>query len=286
MFNKQNIIVMKKIRLIIPAITLLIMFIACSKEDSIENPEGKYLSEIIVKEHKKKFGEISEYGELYEQYKYNQDKTIAEFTTNYYVPVSYSRIKYTYRYTYDNKKRLIECDHYLSTLLREKRKYEYNSIDSVSRMLVYDDNGDLNEEWTYEYDNKKRLIKTVEKDIWVSNNFGYINEYKYEGSNVYIKSTNIDDGSLFGYFIFEYDSHDNLLQKTYINGDTGKESIEQKYEYQYDASDRIQRKSKKDSYSDSWTYYDYFYNEDGTINKISVSYSYKDNESELRYNYI
>lgn len=130
------------------------------------------------------------------------------------------------------------------------------------------------------------MIKTVEKDIWVSKNFGYISEYRYEGNNAYIEKTMLNDGSLFGNFIFEYDTHGNLLQETYINGDTGRESLEQKYEYQYDSSGRIQRKSKKESYSDSWTYYDYFYNEDGTINKISVSYSFKNDESELRYNYI
>lgn len=175
---------------------------------------------------------------------------------------------------------------YRFTLFEKKRKYEYNNLDSVSRMLVYDDDGDLNEEWTYEYDSQKRLIKTVEKDILVSNNFGYISEYRYEGNNVYIEKTMLNDGTLFGNFIFEYDTHGNLLQETYINGDTGRESLEQKYEYQYDSSGRIQRKSKKESYSDSWTYYDYFYNEDGTINKISVSYSFKNDESELRYNYI
>ena len=130
------------------------------------------------------------------------------------------------------------------------------------------------------------MIKTVEKDILVSNNFGYISEYRYEWNNVYIEKTMLNDFTLLGNFIFEYDTHGNLLQETYINGDTGRESLEQKYEYQYDSSGRIQRKSKKESYSDSWTYYDYFYNEDGTINKISVSYSFKNDESELRYNYI
>ncbi len=34
--------------------------------------------------------------------------------------------------------------------------------------------------------------------------------------------------------IYEYDSKGNLLQETYISEDTGKESIEQKYEYKYD----------------------------------------------------
>lgn len=265
----------------------MFMFSACSKENEESNNDKiGYLSEVVVKEHKKKFGEISEYGELYEQYKYNQDKTIAEFTTNYYVDIVSSRIEHTYQYIYDNKKRLIERNDYELTLFKERRKYEYNSIDSISRMLVYNDDGDLYEDWTFEYDNQRRLIKTVENDVWLSSNFGYISEYRYEGNNVYIEKTNIGDGSLFGNFIFKYDSHGNLLQETYINGDTGKESIEQKYEYKYDSLGRIQRKSKKELYSDSWIYYDYFYNEDGTINKISVSYSYKDDEFELRYNYI
>ncbi len=276
---------MKKI-LFLLAMLPMFVFSACSDDDEESDNGNRYLSEVVVKEHKKKFGEISEHGELYEQYKYNQDKTISEFTTNYYVDIVSSRIEHTYQYIYDNKKRLVERNDYELTLFKERRKYEYNSIDSVSRILVYDDDGDLHEDWTFEYDNQRRLIKTVENDIWLNSNYGYISEYRYEGNNVYIKKTSIGDGSLFGNFIFEYDSHGNLLQETYINGDTGKESIEQKYEYKYDSLGRIQRKSKKELYSDSWIHYDYFYNEDGTINKISTSYSYKDDEFELRYNYI
>lgn len=279
---------MKKMLFILPILVAL-FFVGCSSDGDGEpggNNGNKVLAEIVINEHEKKFGEINEYGELYEQYIYNPDGTLQEKTTNYYNALLDDRIDYNYKYEYDDKKRVVEMNEYTFTLFEKKRKYEYNNIDSVSRMLVYDDDGDLNEEWTYEYDSQKRLIKTVEKDIWVSNNFGYISEYRYEGNNVYIEKTMLNDGSLFGNFIFEYDTHGNLLQETYINGDTGRESIEQKYEYQYDSSGRIQRKSKKESYSNSWTYYDYFYNEDGTINKICVSYSYKDNESELRYNYI
>lgn len=279
---------MKKVLFILPILTTLFAFGGCSDDDREpeKNNGNKVLTEILVNEHEKKFGEISEYGELYEQYIYNQDGTLQEKTTNYYLAILGDRVERNYKYKYDDKKRVIETNEYELTLFKEKRNYEYNSIDSVSRMLVYDDDGDLNEEWTYEYDSQKRLIKTTEKDVWLDSNFGYISEYSYEGNNIYIKRTNINDGSLFGNFIFEYDSHDNLLQETYINGDTEKESIEQKYEYKYDSLGRIQRKSKKELYSDSWTHYDYFYNDDGTINKISISYSYKDDESELRYNYI
>lgn len=264
----------------------MILFTACSDDDKDLDGGIEYLSEIIVKDHEKKFGEISEYGELYEQYKYNQDGTIAEKTTNYYVNAVSSRIDHTYRYTYDSQKRLIERNDYTLTLLDKKYKYEYNNIDSVSHMMVYGDDGGLDEDWTFEYDDQRRLIKTTEKDVWLSKDFGYISEYTYEANNIYVVKHSIEDGSLFGRFIYEYDSKDNLLQETYISGDTGKESIEQKYEYVYDSLGRIQRKSKKAYLFDDWTYYDYLYNDDSTINKISISYSYKDDESELRYNYV
>lgn len=274
---------MKRILIMLPVMAILFFLTSCSEDEDFKTEEVEYLSEIIINEHEKKFGEISEYGELYERYIYNQDGTLQEKTTNHYLAGLGCRLERNYKYKYDEKKRVIEKNEYELTLFKKKYKYEYNSIDSVSRMFVYNDDGDLDEEWTYEYNNQKKLIRTTEKDAW---DFGYVSEYRYEGNNIYIEKTNIKDGSLFGNFIFEYDSHGNLLQEIFISGNTGKESIEQKYEYMYDTSGRIQRKSEKDYYSDYWTYYDYYYNEDGTINKISVSYSYKDDESELRYNYI
>lgn len=274
---------MKRILTMLPVMAILFFLTSCSEDEDFKTEEVEYLSEIIINEHEKKFGEISEYGELYERYIYNQDGTLQEKTTNHYLAGLGCRLERNYKYKYDEKKRVIEKNEYELTLFKKKYKYEYNSIDSVSRMFVYNDDGDLDEEWTYEYNNQKKLIRTTEKDAW---NFGYVSEYRYEGNNIYIEKTNIKDGSLFGNFIFEYDSHGNLLQEIFISGNTGKESIEQKYEYMYDTWGRIQRKSEKDYYSDYWTYYDYYYNEDGTINKTSVSYSYKDDESELRYNYI
>lgn len=274
---------MKKILIMLPAMVILFFITSCSEDEDSKTEEVEYLSEIIINEHEKKFGEFSEYGELYERYIYNQDGTLQEKNTNHYLAGLGCRLERNYKYKYDEKKRMIEMNEYELALFKKKYKYEYNNIDSVSRMYVYNDDGDIDEEWTYEYDNQKRLIRTTEKDAW---NFGYVSQYRYEGNNIYIEKTNIKDGSLFGNYIFEYDSHGNLLQEIFISGNTGKESIEQKYEYKYDSFGRIQRKSEKDYYSDYWTYYDYYYNEDGTINKISVSYSYKDDESELRYNYI
>ena len=72
----------------------------------------------------------------------------------------------------------------------------YNSIDSVSKMIVYDDDGDLYETWTYEYDNMKKLVKSTVVENWLSGNFGYINDYTYSGNNVTKTSYNLEDGPL------------------------------------------------------------------------------------------
>lgn len=288
---------MKKLIVMLAAMLPLFVFSGCSdNEDKVIDGEvvddgtgendGKILSEIIVNEHEKDFGEISDKGELYEQYIYNQDGTLAEKTTNYYVSVYGDRVENRYEYSYDGEKRMVEQNEYQLGVLEHKYRYEYNDIDSISKMTVYDGSGDLVEEWTYEYDSQRRLIKSIEKDVWMSSDFGYVSEYTYDGNNMYVTTKQISDGSLFGRYEYEYDSKRNLLQKIYISGDTGRESVEEKHEYEYDSVGRIKRKSSKEYYSsDDWTYYDYTYNEDGTINNIHISYSYKDDESELRYNY-
>ena len=288
---------MKKLIIMLAAMLPLFVFSGCSdNEDKVINGEvvddgtgendGKILSEIIVNEHEKDFGEISDKGELYEQYIYNQDGTLAEKTTNYYVAVYGDRVEKRYEYSYDGEKRMVEQNEYQLGALEHKYRYEYNDIDSISKMTVYDGHGDLMEEWIYEYDSQRRLLKTIEKDVWMNIDFGYVSEYTYDGNNMYVTTNQISDGSLFGRYEYEYDSKRNLLQKIYISGDTGRESVEEKHEYEYDSVGRIKRKSSKEYYSsDDWTYYDYTYNEDGTINNIHISYSYKDDESELRYNY-
>ena len=147
---------MKKILIMLPAMVILFFITSCSEDEDSKTEEVEYLSEIIINEHEKKFGEISEYGELYERYIYNQDGTLQEKTTNHYLAGLGCRLERNYKYKYDEKKRVIEKNEYELTLFKKKYKYEYNSIDSVSRMYVYNDDGDLDEEWTYEYDNQKR----------------------------------------------------------------------------------------------------------------------------------
>lgn len=58
---------MKKMLFILPILVAL-FFVGCSSDGDGEpggNNGNKVLSEIVINEHEKKFGEINEYGELY-----------------------------------------------------------------------------------------------------------------------------------------------------------------------------------------------------------------------------
>ena len=95
---------MKKILIMLPAMVILFFITSCSEDEDSKTEEVEYLSEIIINEHEKKFGEISEYGELYERYIYNQDGTLQEKTTNHYLAGLGCRLERNYKYKYDEKK--------------------------------------------------------------------------------------------------------------------------------------------------------------------------------------
>ena len=102
-----------------------------------------------------------------------------------------------------------------------------------------------------------------------------------------IEVTNrLDNGELFGTFIWEYDSHKNLLTETWINGETGKSTVQEDYSYEYNSKGQLTKRTSKGYYfKDELSYRDYYYNEDGTIERIHLSYSFKDDKSDLIYTY-
>ena len=72
---------MKRI-LFILAILPMFLFVSCSSDEEGEARE-KYLSEIIVKEHKYSFGSADTYGELYENYTYDSEGNLIKKKTNH-----------------------------------------------------------------------------------------------------------------------------------------------------------------------------------------------------------
>ncbi len=261
-------------------------FVSCGGEDDDNGTSSgdgkKYLAEITVKEHMWKYGERSTYGEDYENYKYDAKGNLVEKETNYYNPVVSSRSKYKYEYTYDEKNRLVEMDESWFNSWKYRFKYQYNDFDSVAAMQKYYSGGALCEEWTYEYDSNRRLLKATEKGSIID----YVHTYQYDGNKVIEVTNRLDNGELFGTFIWEYDSHKNLLTETWINGETGESTVQKNNSYEYNSKGQLTKWTSKDwVFTDRLSYRDYYYNADGTIERIHLSYSFKDEKSDLIYTY-
>ncbi len=281
---------MKKVLLLVMGFAAVLSLSCCSSDDDDNGNSGdsgkKYLAEVTVKEHPWKFGERTTYGEDYEDYKYDAKGNLIEKETNYYSSLLSGRDNYKYVYTYDDKNRLVEMNEYWLYSLNYKYKYQYNEFDSVSVMLKYNKDGKLYTEYTYEYDGSKRLSKLTERDALSSSGYGYVRKYSYSGNSVTEVTTMLKDGSPFGTMVWEYDSHHNLLKETWINDETGKSTIQKDNSYEYNTKGQLTRWTSKDwIFTDKLSYRDYYYNEDGTIERIHLSYSFKDDKSDLIYTY-
>jgi hypothetical protein len=281
---------MKKVLLLGMGFAAVLSLSCCSSDDDDNGNSGdsgkKYLAEVTVKEHPWKFGERTTYGEDYEDYKYDAKGNLIEKETNYYSSLLSGRNNYKYVYTYDDKNRLVEMNEYWLYSLNYKYKYQYNEFDSVSVMLKYNKDGKLYTEYTYEYDGSKRLSKLTERDALSSSGYGYVRKYSYSGNSVTEVTTMLKDGSPFGTMVWEYDSHHNLLKETWTNDETGKSTIQKDNSYEYNTKGQLTRWTSKDwIFTDKLSYRDYYYNEDGTIERIHLSYSFKDDKSDLIYTY-
>lgn len=231
-------------------------------------------------EYEWRFGEKSTYGDVYEKFVYNVDNKLISKETNY-KNAMVGRIPCYYTYTYDNKGHLIgSTETGLSSYIY---KYTFNSIDSIETMQKYGKDGKLDEAWTYTYDSHKRLIQAKQTyGVLIP----YVDDYSYSENNVKVVRHRVDNGELFGTTLYVYDEHKNLIKEIWINGDTGKEDLSTFNEYTYNAQGKVQRKTiHQYLFPENVTYNDYTYNSDGSIKSVHVSYSWKDDQSDLDYSY-
>lgn len=263
--------------------TTMVAFLSCSKDNDQSNQIKMKYSQITIMEYQWKFGEVSSYGDLYEQYTYDNNGNLIKSETNHYINSTIGRIPEYSSFQYDEHNHLIERNDYKLSLFVNKYKYTFNSIDSIATMDKYTENGTLSESWTYTYDNQRRLIQAKQTyDIIIP----YVDDYSYEGNNVTVVRHRADNGELFGTTLFEYDEHHNLLKETWTNGDTGKKDLEIYNEYSYNSDSKISKITSHGYYSkNDLTYKEYTYNSDGTIHRIHVSYSFKTDQSNLDYTY-
>ena len=265
-----------KAKIIIAIFLCNLFLLGCS---SNELKREQNLSAISITEHKQLFGKYQEEGRLREYILFNEDSTIAEKKKYYYKDDKCITHKWTY--IYDNKKRLIEENYYyIDTLsLNNKKVFEYNEIDSVSKLHFYLGNGELDTTFSFEYDNKKRLITKKENDLILGT---FISKYTYDTYLMRIDTYNED--TYWSTIIHEYDSFGNLLKQSYISAKNGQETIERQNKYTYTSTGKI--KHQESTHYESTIFKDFTYNDDETIQKIALSYPNKHTKSELRYNYI
>lgn len=253
---------------------------SCSNDDNNESKSNNKNRVVTITEYEWKFGEKATYGDLYAKYTYNEKNLLVKKETHYYNPVV-GRIPDYYTYTYDENNHLVEST--VSGLSWYKYKYTSNSIDSIASMEEYNKDGKLSEKWVYTYNSNRKLAQAEQTAGY---GIYYKDDYSYEGNNIKVVRHRTDNGELFGTTHFEYDSHNNLLKKTWINGDTGKKDVETWNEYSYDSNGSILKKTIHGYLDKSeLKYEDYTYNTDGTIKSIHISYSYKDDQSDLDYTY-
>ncbi len=276
---------MKKVLFFVVGLTTMLNLVSCSSKDDDNGSSGgngkKYLAEITVKEYPWKFGERSSNGEDYEKYEYDEKGNLLEKVTNYYSTSTKTRIMSRYLYTYDDKNRLIEMDVWAGAY--GKYKYQYNEFDSLSVAYHYDQDGKVLSEYTYEYDSNKRLARKTEYVPYMGTDYGYVSVYSYD-DNIVKEVTTTLKGLRFSSMVWEYDSHKYLIKETYTDDWTGLVTMDNAYEYNAKGQ-LIRKKSREYSIGDDFSYHDYFYNEDRTIDRIHLSYSFKDDKSDLVYTY-
>lgn len=270
---------MKKVLLFLSV--CLIFLSGCSKDESGDSEKNTPKNSVVtIMEYEWKFGEKSTYGDLYEKFVYNENNKLISKET-YHKNAMVGRIPHYYTYTYDDKGHLVEStERGLSSYVY---KYTFNSIDSIETMQVYGKDGQLDEAWVYTYDEHKRLIQAKQTyDTLIP----YVDDYSYSGNEVKVVRHRVDTGELFGTTLYVYDEHKNLTKKIWTSGDTGKEDLSTFNEYIYNAQGKVQRKIIHEYlFPENVTYHDYSYNANGSINSIHISYSWKNDQSDLDYSY-
>lgn len=125
---------------------------------------------------------------------------------------------------------------------------EYNQEGLLTRTVIFDEKGKVQNRFDYKYDSKGFRIESLRYDA--QNNFDKKYTYVYDAAGNKIKSTRFNSkGKAEKYYLYDYDSNLNLISDEWydINGD-----LEYKIENEYDDAG-----NKRVSYS---------YGEDGKLN--------------------
>lgn len=257
---------------------------SCSKDD--DNDENKKeakstISQINITKYQYALGERASIGKEYETHIFDANGLLKQ-SKMYHFGVN-DGVEYIIDYKYDNSNRVIEKK---DGGFEYTYKYTYTDFDSVAVESKYNTkDGSISERITSSYDEQNRKVKEVVESATFSD-LGKTITYEYDGNKVTAVEVYTTTQELFGTHTYEYDNKGNILKVTYINGSTGKESVEDQYEYEYLQDGKI--KSYRNYYGlyGDLTKYEYTYNDDNTIKSILVSIGKNPDQYELVYDYL
>jgi hypothetical protein len=235
------------------------MLAACNMPDNPINPaytpdviqsEEKWESDLLTlsKEHKVYYKEFDKAGNILLFVEFNKD---ADTTT---------KSVYTYQ---DDQSTEIHFKYDNNGFVSEnfKIKYRYNNSKIVEKKQ-YDSDGELEESWSFDYNQKGDLIKTVQEDLkkGVSTIKNYNNEYNTSGNltgisyDIIVSGDNIPNANVLKDSIVYSADQSIKFYKIDQNGNVNKI-----YSYIYDTTGKLKAEIISDSKGAIQKRYDFYY---------------------------
>lgn len=283
---------MKRFKLFLSYCLILATVIsACGKDDDdsqvdspIENPSSALANvDVTVTKYAYALGERAASGNKYEVHHYNAEGLLL-VSEMYHFGVHNSDTPFKYEYKYDSSNRVIEKK---DGNFNYTYKYTYTEFDSVATQSKYDSkDGSIKERITNTYDEQHRKVTANFEDA-LSPSLNTLTQYTYNDNIMTTVTKYVESNELFGTSVYQFDVHGNIIQNNWTNGETGKESLIDKFEYDYNSDGSIKKIVDTIGLYGDITIYEYTYNNNGTINTIHVTItsSVSPVEYELVYTY-
>lgn len=162
--------------------------------------------------------------------------------------------------TYTETQQLLEVNMYTDSILIEKRQYEYDASNRVTKESMYKGNGYLFQKSLFSYDATGNLS---EMQLWSSDTYFVLKqvyEYDKNGNRLSLKSYTNEQVLSYEY-TYEYDGNNNKIKMVYQKG---KSPVTQTTNYTYNGKNELIKFERYDNDKLVHTV-EYTYNQNGIV---------------------
>ena len=134
---------------------------------------------------------------------------------------------------------------------------------------VYGEDG-LVEKYEFKYQNNEKQPKQMLYWLYFFDSTPTTHTYTYDINENMIKDSIDYRRSSYGISMWKYDSHNNMIEKSYYSADDDRTTIEDIRSYNYDSNGKIQEYIFSSLSTFYFQKYNYQYSDDGKISEINV----------------